>query len=127
METTQTKTKKRTGPVKTLETMRTNVLLEPELVEWAKHQRGGLSGTVRRLLREERVRQNGNGAKHKDAENDNWFYKGVAETEEERAELRAALLRSFAEGKANQTTPHEETMRELRALVAAAEAAGAAK
>ena len=32
----------------------TSLLLEPELIEWAKCQPGGLSGVVRRLLKEAR-------------------------------------------------------------------------
>lgn len=44
--------KKKPGPIAGPETVRTNVLVEPDLLDWAKRQPGGFSETVRRLLRE---------------------------------------------------------------------------
>lgn len=44
--------KKKPGPLPGPETVRTNVLVEPDLLEWAKRKPGGFSETVRRLLRE---------------------------------------------------------------------------
>jgi hypothetical protein len=35
----------------------THVLIDPDLIEWAKAQPQGLGATVRRLLRQERARQ----------------------------------------------------------------------
>jgi hypothetical protein len=35
----------------------THILIQPELLEWAKHQPEGLAGLVRRLLADERARQ----------------------------------------------------------------------
>ena len=51
METKKT-IRKKPGPLPGVETTRTNVLLEPDLVEWAKGKPGGLSEFVRRLLRD---------------------------------------------------------------------------
>jgi hypothetical protein len=49
--------KKKRGPVKRLPPMiDTHIYLEPDLVEWAKRQEGGLAGLVRRLLQQERDR-----------------------------------------------------------------------
>jgi len=47
----QTETKKR-GPIPGPETVRTSVMLEPDLVDWGKRKPGGLSDLMRRLLRE---------------------------------------------------------------------------
>ncbi len=57
METHETKTRKKPGPVPGAPTRKYNVLLEEELGEWAKQQPGGLSELVRRLIREERQRK----------------------------------------------------------------------
>ena len=45
---------KKPGRVAGPTTQKFNVLIEPELAEWAKHQPGGLSEMVRRLLKQER-------------------------------------------------------------------------
>jgi hypothetical protein len=55
METNQSPSKKR-GPVPK-GYVDTHVLAEPELIEWAKAQREGLSGLFRLLLRQERSRR----------------------------------------------------------------------
>jgi hypothetical protein len=44
--------RKKPGPIPGPATVRTNVLLEADLIEWGKQQPGGLSELVRRLLRE---------------------------------------------------------------------------
>lgn len=36
---------------------RYNVILDPDLAEWAKHQPGGMSETLRRLLREAKEKE----------------------------------------------------------------------
>lgn len=56
METTQEKPKKRPGPVPQ-GFGRYNVTLEPDLAEWAKYQPGGMSETIRRLLREAKEKE----------------------------------------------------------------------
>lgn len=48
---------KRRGPVPGPEKARTNVLIEPDLLEWGKHQPGGFSELVRRLVREAKEKQ----------------------------------------------------------------------
>jgi hypothetical protein len=48
---TQTKEKKR-GPVPGPETVKATILIDPVHAEWGKHQPGGLSHLVRRLLQE---------------------------------------------------------------------------
>jgi len=48
---------KKRGPAKRLDTDRYQVMLDPTDAEWAKSQPGGLSELVRRLLREEKQRQ----------------------------------------------------------------------
>lgn len=40
-----------TGPLPKLDTRMTAVMLEEEMIEWGKRQEGGLSATVRRLIR----------------------------------------------------------------------------
>jgi hypothetical protein len=40
-------------------TIKTTILLEPELLAWSKTQPGGLSGLVRRLLREAQEKEGG--------------------------------------------------------------------
>ena len=52
MELETAKAKKTPGPIAGPETVRTNVLIEPDLLEWAKQQPGGFSELVRRLVRE---------------------------------------------------------------------------
>lgn len=49
--------RKRPGPVAGPETVRKNVLIEPDLLEWAKRQPGGFSELVRRLVRESKEKQ----------------------------------------------------------------------
>jgi hypothetical protein len=44
------------GPAPGAPTRKYNLLLDEELAEWGKRQAGGLSGLVRRLLKEERER-----------------------------------------------------------------------
>ena len=46
------KERKRPGPVRKLNTKQYVVMLEEEPAEWGKHQPGGLSELLRRLLRE---------------------------------------------------------------------------
>jgi len=46
------KTPGRPGPTPGPKTVRTTVMVEPDLVEWGKQQPGGLSDLIRRLLRE---------------------------------------------------------------------------
>ena len=56
MNTSASPNKKKRGPLpKGYED--THVLLEPDLIEWAKAQREGLSGLVRHLLAQERARR----------------------------------------------------------------------
>ncbi len=57
------KNRKRPGPVRKLNTKQYVVMLEEEPAEWGKHQAGGLSELVRRLLREayEKARTPGEG------------------------------------------------------------------
>ncbi len=50
--TNRSKPPRKRGPVPGPETGRYQVLLEPEIADWGKHQPGGLSELVRRLLRE---------------------------------------------------------------------------
>jgi hypothetical protein len=51
METKQeTKPRKKPGRVATEGRGRYNVMLDDDLAEWAKHQPGGMSETLRRLL-----------------------------------------------------------------------------
>lgn len=57
MESSETKTKKKPGPVPGPPTRKYNILVEEELGEWAKSQPGGLSELVRQLLKEERQRR----------------------------------------------------------------------
>jgi hypothetical protein len=49
--------RKKPGPVPGLRTRKVNLLLEVDLAEWGKHQPGGLSELMRRLLKEEYQRQ----------------------------------------------------------------------
>ena len=49
--------RKKPGPVAGPPMGRYTVLIEEELGEWGKHQPGGLSETIRRLVRAERERQ----------------------------------------------------------------------
>lgn len=51
---------KKRGPVKQMDMVNTHVHLPAELVEWAKHQPERLSPMVRRLLTEERRKQQSN-------------------------------------------------------------------
>jgi hypothetical protein len=60
-ETEKLPSRKKPGPVPGPPMTRYNILLEEELGEWGKQQPGGLSETIRRLLRQERVRQRGQG------------------------------------------------------------------
>jgi len=48
--------RKKPGPAPRLNTDRTTLMLDPDLIEWGKQQPGGLSETVRRLLREAKVK-----------------------------------------------------------------------
>lgn len=48
--------RRRPGPVPGPPTRKYNILLEEDVAEWGKQQRGGLSELVRRLLKEERDR-----------------------------------------------------------------------
>ena len=57
MKATESKSRKRPGPIPGPPTRKYNVLLEEELGEWAKQQPGGLSGLIRKLIREEKLRQ----------------------------------------------------------------------
>lgn len=52
----EVKTKGKPGPVPGPEKRQFTILIEPDLGEWGKHQPGGLSELVRRLLREERAK-----------------------------------------------------------------------
>ena len=45
--------RKKPGPVPGIPTRKYNILLEEDLAEWGKHQPGGLSELIRRLLRAE--------------------------------------------------------------------------
>jgi hypothetical protein len=51
------KIRKKPGPIAGPAMTRTNVLIEPELLEWAKQQPGGFSELVRQLIREAKERQ----------------------------------------------------------------------
>lgn len=51
--------KKKTGPVPGPATVRTNILIEPDLLEWGKHQPGGFSELVRRLVAEAKKKAEG--------------------------------------------------------------------
>lgn len=53
------KTVKKRGPLPGPERSRTTVYLEPELVEWAKRHPLGLSELVRRLVAEEKRKEDG--------------------------------------------------------------------
>lgn len=54
---TEEKPKRRSGPVPGPPTVKCTVLLPPDLADWGKHQPGGLSDLMRRLLSAERVRE----------------------------------------------------------------------
>lgn len=54
---TAASTRKKPGPVPGPPMNRYNILLEEELGEWGKRQPGGLSGLIRRLLKEEREKK----------------------------------------------------------------------
>lgn len=47
------KDKRKPGPVAGIPTYKTTVMLEQEIVDWAKEKPEGLSAMMRRLLREE--------------------------------------------------------------------------
>ena len=52
--------KKKPGPTaqtRSAGTVRTSLMLAPDMVEWGKSQPGGLSALVRRLITQERQRQ----------------------------------------------------------------------
>lgn len=49
--------RRKPGPVPGPEMRQFTILMEPDLGEWGKRQPGGLSELVRRLLREEKQRQ----------------------------------------------------------------------
>ena len=49
---TTTENRSRPGPVPGPETKKCALLIDPDLVEWGKHQPGGLSNLVRHLLRQ---------------------------------------------------------------------------
>lgn len=55
MEVNPSAEKKKPGPVPGIPTQKVTVLLDPDLLEWGKHQPGGLSNTLRSLLREARA------------------------------------------------------------------------
>jgi hypothetical protein len=57
MESEQTSERRKTGPVPGPETRKYTILVEAELGDWGKHVPGGLSKLVRRLLSEEKQRQ----------------------------------------------------------------------
>ena len=46
------KERKRSGPIPGPLTAKITVLIEPDMIEWGKRQPGGLSATLRKLLRE---------------------------------------------------------------------------
>lgn len=50
------KVSKRPGPVPVAGRVRTTIYLDESLSEWGKHQPGGLSELMRRLLEQERSR-----------------------------------------------------------------------
>lgn len=57
-EQTQPRT---TGPLPHFHTRMTAVMLEDDIIEWGKRQPGGLSATVRRLLRAAMEQENRQG------------------------------------------------------------------
>ena len=56
-ETQRSSPRKKPGPVPGPPTRKYNLLLDEALAEWGKHQRGGLSELLRRLLKEAHERQ----------------------------------------------------------------------
>lgn len=63
METIETREPRKRGPKPRLGEMhRTNVMVEPDLLDWGKDQPGGFSELVRRLVREEKSRQEQTGS-----------------------------------------------------------------
>jgi len=52
MDTEQKPPRRKPGPIPGTPTKKYNIMIEEELAEWGKHQAGGLSELVRRLLRE---------------------------------------------------------------------------
>jgi hypothetical protein len=56
-EESEEKVRRKPGPVPGPANAKVTILLEPEIRDWGMHQPGGLSDLVRRLLREEKKRQ----------------------------------------------------------------------
>lgn len=53
----ENKERRKPGPVPGTEKRQYTILIEPELGDWGKAKAGGLSELVRRLLREEKERE----------------------------------------------------------------------
>lgn len=58
-EATETRERKKPGPAPRPNTDRTSLIIDTDLIEWGKTQPGGLSETVRRLLREAKDKAEG--------------------------------------------------------------------